>query len=66
MSLWNDNAERERIKKQMLLLEQLCPAWKSVGMILAERALIEIGVKQLTEGLKKMREEKEVMERIYK
>ncbi|MCP8309841.1 MAG: hypothetical protein H3Z52_15970 [archaeon] len=65
MSLWNDNVEREHIKKLMLLLEQLCPAWKSVGMILAERALVQIGAKQLEEGLEKMRKEKEVIERIY-
>jgi len=34
-------------------------------MILAERALVQIGAKQLEEGLEKMRKEKEVIERIY-
>ncbi|MCP8313318.1 MAG: hypothetical protein H3Z53_02940 [archaeon] len=34
MSLWNELEERNRIKKLMEQLQQLCPGWKSVGMIL--------------------------------
>lgn len=35
MSLWNEPEEKKRIRKLMEQLEQLCPGWKSVGMILA-------------------------------
>ncbi|MEM3437533.1 MAG: hypothetical protein QXP55_03225 [Nitrososphaerales archaeon] len=34
MSLWNEPEEKKHIKKLMEQLQQLCPGWKSVGMIL--------------------------------
>ncbi len=34
MSLWNEPEEKQHIKKLMEQLQQLCPGWKSVGMIL--------------------------------
>ncbi|MEM2873044.1 MAG: hypothetical protein QXD82_02610 [Nitrososphaerales archaeon] len=35
MSLWNEPEEKKHIKKLMEQLQQLCPGWKSVGMILS-------------------------------
>jgi hypothetical protein len=35
MSLWFDEEEKKHIKKLMEQLQQLCPGWKSVGIILS-------------------------------
>jgi hypothetical protein len=59
--LWNDPKEREHIRKLMALLQEICPGWKSVGMILNYFEFykrIKEDVKELNKTLREYEKEK--------